>query len=667
MVLKKRIFSMLTLVTMLCVMFAPACFAEEDTGMLAGKYFLNNEAYDTLAFNVDVTIDENNVYHVKETIEVEFKSPRHGIFRYIPMKSTVMRELNGEKEYFPTRTSISKLKVQGHDSTKEYENGNVILKIGNPDTYAKSKETYVITYDCRPHDDRMKDYDEVYFNILPNGWTTPIDTAKFTITFPKAFDKDKVNFFCGGYGDKNESLISYDIKGNTIHGNLNQKIPRQNGATLRVELPDGYFTNQRTDSSYIMLMWIFVIGTPLVVILLWFLFGRDSILTKPVTVMPPKGMTPADIGYIVDETVETRDMLSLLFYWADKGYITIEDGAKNDFILTKLQPLPDKSPEYEHTMFDRIFRSGDSIATSSLEGGFYQTLNTAKSQVKYQFSLRAATRLYTKASKACESLSMFLAIVPILVVASIACWVNVTSIFSFVIVAVISVLLMFLYMALANNVRKWYSSKKLDRIRNMAVTVALIGLLCGFLLICAYKLLQVDTFGQAVSFYINASIPMLVAILGSLSSAFFASIMRKRTDNMNVWYSEILGLKEFIEYAEKDRLEMMIAENPKYFFNILPFAYVLGVSDKWAKKFENIAVPAPEWYRSTGAYPHFNTFMFMNSMSRSLNTVQNSLSIPPAPSASQLNGGSGGGGFFSGGGGGFSSGGGIGGGGGGSW
>lgn len=662
--LKKRIFSVLVLVTLLCSVFAPVCFANDDTE----GFFINDEAFETREFNVDVTIDENNVYHVTETIEVEFTSPRHGLYRYIPVKSTMMRELNGEKEYFPTRTQISKLKVNGFDYSEESENGNVVLQIGNADEYVEGKQTYVITYDVRPHDDRLSDYDEVYFNILPNSWPTPIEKANFTIRFPKSFDESKVNFYSGGYGDKNESLISYDIRGNSIYGTLNQKIARQNGATLRVELPDGYFKSQKTDSFSIMLMWIFIIGTPLLVILLWLFFGRDEVLTKPVTVMPPKGMTPADIGYIVDETVESRDMLSLLFYWADKGYITIEEGSKKDFILHKLAPLPDNSPEYEHTIFDRLFRKGDVVATSSLEGQFFQTLNTAKEQVKNQFTLRESTRLYTKKSKAFETLSIILSIIPILVVSWIAYAVNVLNAFPIILVGVVSFILLLLYSVFAFNIRKWNSTKKGSRTTGMAVTVSLILLLCGLLFLFARVLLKVETTGQAVSFYLDATLPMGLAIIGSLISAFFASIMRQRTKNMNAWYSEILGLKDFIEYAEKDRLEMMISENPKYFFNILPYAYVLGVSDKWAKKFENIAVTAPDWYQSTGGYSTFNTFVFMNSMNHSLNTVQNNLTIPPAPSASDLKGGSGGGGFFSGGGGGgFSSGGGVGGGGGGSW
>ncbi|MBP1532461.1 MAG: DUF2207 domain-containing protein, partial [Alphaproteobacteria bacterium] len=113
------------------------------------------------------------------------------------------------------------------------------------------------------------------------------------------------------------------------------------------------------------------------------------------------------------------------------------------------------------------------------------------------------------------------------------------------------------------------------------------------------------------------------------------------------WYkAQLLGLKKFIEVAEKPRLEKMVEKNPEYFYKVLPYAYILGVSDKWIKKLEDV-LPA----EATQNY-QYNNF---NSFARGFSSAA-------APSVE--NGGikrrssSGGGGF---------SGGGFGGGGGGSW
>lgn len=46
----------------------------------------------------------------------------------------------------------------------------------------------------------------------------------------------------------------------------------------------------------------------------------------------------------------------------------------------------------------------------------------------------------------------------------------------------------------------------------------------------------------------------------------------------------ILGLKKYIELAEKDKMEALVEEDPKLYYKVLPYAYVLNVSDEWIDK-----------------------------------------------------------------------------------
>ena len=119
---------------------------------------------------------------------------------------------------------------------------------------------------------------------------------------------------------------------------------------------------------------------------------------------------------------------------------------------------------------------------------------------------------------------------------------------------------------------------------------------------------------------------------------------------------EILGFKEFIQTAEIDKLNALVEENPQYFYNVLPFAYVMGLSDKWSEKFETIAVKPPQWYNGYNG-SDFSTYLFMRSFTSSMRSIQtNMISVPKSSGSGSCS--SFGGGF---------SGGGIGGGGGGSW
>ena len=122
----------------------------------------------------------------------------------------------------------------------------------------------------------------------------------------------------------------------------------------------------------------------------------------------------------------------------------------------------------------------------------------------------------------------------------------------------------------------------------------------------------------------------------------------KRTPYGNELLGKLRGFKNFLETAEKNKLEAMVNETPTYFYDILPYAYVLGVSDTWMKKFESIATQAPSWYDSPNVFDMTTFETFVNN---TMNSAQNAMSSYPSSDSSSGGGLSGGG---SGGGGGSS-------------
>lgn len=166
-----------------------------------------------------------------------------------------------------------------------------------------------------------------------------------------------------------------------------------------------------------------------------------------------------------------------------------------------------------------------------------------------------------------------------------------------------------------------------------------------FIGICVVAVVFFNAFAPKTWFtYVACGIAVIILAL----FMFFGS---KRTKAGNQVYGQILGFKEFIKKAELDRLKMLVEENPSYYYDIMPYAYVLGLSEQWIENFESMHMPEPDWY--SGRDPFGDAVFY--SMVRSANACAT------APEAS--GGGSSGGGFS---GGGFS-GGGSGGGGGGAW
>ncbi|MBI4090055.1 MAG: DUF2207 domain-containing protein [Candidatus Kerfeldbacteria bacterium] len=131
----------------------------------------------------------------------------------------------------------------------------------------------------------------------------------------------------------------------------------------------------------------------------------------------------------------------------------------------------------------------------------------------------------------------------------------------------------------------------------------------------------------------------------------FSRVMPKRTPKGVKALRHTRGFKEYLEKAEKYRLQWQ--EREHIFEQFLPYAMAFGVADQWSKAFADIAMQPPRWYY--GTYDGgFNSLLLWSSLS-SMHTQATQAFVPPAARGSS---GFGGGGF---------SGGGFGGGGGGSW
>lgn len=132
-----------------------------------------------------------------------------------------------------------------------------------------------------------------------------------------------------------------------------------------------------------------------------------------------------------------------------------------------------------------------------------------------------------------------------------------------------------------------------------------------------------------------------------------ACCMLRRTDEGAKTLAQIQGFRSFLVTAEKEKLEALVEQDPEYFYHILPYTYALGVSDKWIKKFESIAMQPPRWYNGTDVWSYV---LFDRMLRDTLRAANDSMVSQPGGKAGSFV--SGGGGF---------TGGGVGGGGGGSW
>lgn len=189
-------------------------------------------------------------------------------------------------------------------------------------------------------------------------------------------------------------------------------------------------------------------------------------------------------------------------------------------------------------------------------------------------------------------------------------------------------------------VSEGYFPKNPKTIRTAYGTIGVIVIVSGYLLLG-----------------ILGIIGAICGVLSGIIIIVFSFIMPSRTIKGVLAKEHILGFKEYLSVAERDRIRFHNApeKNPERFEKLLPFAMALGVEKEWARQFEGIYQNEPSWYASPTGQP-FRPDMLASSIRSFSSSANAAISYKPSSASS---GGSG----FSGGG----SGGGFGGGGGGSW
>lgn len=588
--------------------------------------------YDITKYDVEIVVDEHNKYGIKENIDTYFNVSKHGIVRRIPLYNNIIRQ-DGTRER--NRVLISNVHVN-EEFASSRENNNYVLKIGSADKTINGKHSYTISYDYDIGLDKNNKYDELYFNIIGTNWDTDISNVTFKITMPKEFDASKLGFSYGEYGESNTDNISYDVDGNVITGSFDGTLLAGEGLNVRMELPEGYFIRKSVGSS-LLECWYYVIPILGVLIsyLIWKKYGKDDQVVDVVSFYPPKNMNSLDVAFAKKGSVNSNDAVSLLVYLASKGYIKIVEDkkSKSKFTIQKVKEYDGNNKE-EELFFRGLFKKvWDSISSDELNESFYLTINSILT--KKNSTANRKEIFNNKSSNKRYILFLFMLITSSLSTIIPALGYKLSDvIFSIIICNLIGIVaLIIVGIIYDNNCTK----KGLNSALGFAFFFVLALAVANFTII-GFEYIYYDTV------YL---IGFILCMVCTYLIYFFYLIVTKRTEYGNKVLGEVNGFKKFLETAEKDKLESLVHDDPSYFYNILPYAYVLGVSDAWIKQFEGIAIAPPDWYESADTFDYYRFNRSLNRTIHSASRVMNS--VPQSSSGSSSGGGFSGGGFSGGG------------------
>lgn len=615
---------------------------EDLKNLPSGSYSEVATNYIIKNYYVDIKVNEDNTFVISEDITVNFSEFSHGIVRAIPVFQQVTYETpNGQIQRKNYRTKV--YNVSASETHEVYqEDGYFLIRLGSELHKRIGDRNYNIKYTVSLGDDRIKNFDQFYYNVFGHDWDTRINNASFKITFPKKLlpyeDNDyDLNLYYGKTGATNHKLISGNENTLVYTYTHDTFLKPYEGITLRIVLKQGYFETSKNilpDVAILIGIFLATFGSAYA----FRKYKTNQVLTPVINFEVPDKMPPSEAGYIIDGVVDNKDIASLIVYWANKGYLNIIEGeSKKSYTLKKVKDADDEMRDYEKQIFNSMFSHSDEVAMSNVGEKIHTNVLNAKMQIQtnnkaQNFNEKKENARIIFAGLA--SVMMALTATRVGIVGA-----NPVGRLIGVVLALALYGSLFVFTKVIDNQYK----KNNDYTKNYFLIALLVSVVIYAAL--AFSVYSADADYLSLTFVLI--IPIIVLV-------YFITHINTRTDQGIKLLGELIGFRQFILLTEKDRIKMLANENPSMFYNILPYAYVLGVSNEWIDKFENIAIAQPSWFISSN-YDVFDYLIFRSIFNNLMLSSVYQASFAPYTSSSSGRGFGGGSGF--GGGGGFSGGG----------
>ena len=342
--------------------------------------------YEIVNFASRIEVLKNTDLRITEMIEADFNVPKHGIFRYIPENTHLRVEKINEK-YTLTR-----------------EGKNVVLKIGDPNKTLTGSKKYEIVYVVENMVLDFPDHDEVYWNVTGADWDTMIERVSVQVVTPWA-KIIKSDCFAGpsGASERNCQTTGSGWTATGLGEGAEMTIVVGLDKDNMLVRPGWWKRNWWEVRNYLL-----AIAPAVIMGGIWYVRGRDlrylgsNVYVKqdmgvtrhvavgerehlPLVYSPIAGLTPAEVGTIIDQRVDLADVTAEILELARLGYIKIKKVNK-DYWFERMDKTDETLKDFQKSLLANIIDNRFAIDGGSLPAG-RQVTSLAKMKQKFSKSL----------------------------------------------------------------------------------------------------------------------------------------------------------------------------------------------------------------------------------------------------------------------------------------
>lgn len=374
-------------------------------------------------FQTVITINQDTSITTSETIYYQTDVPKHGLYRYLPLEY--------RRQNFKYQTVIDQIQVTDEASdpipfTRSRDGHFLVLKIGDANVTFTGEKTYLINYRTTDALTHFADHDELYWDVTGEGWRIPVVTSQATINSSFAPIQNLVCY--SGPVDTNDGLCQTTFYPDQAKVSYQKPINYQQNLTFAISLSQ---PNQlhfpSTSEKFIKALkanWPFIfLPLPLLITFFyWYKKGRDYLFLSPnifdlepnrpvklkplfepdrtpLAYEPIAALTPGEAGALIDEKIDTRDIVAEIIDLARKKYLKIEPVTQKgllfsskDYLFTRLKPSDTSLPEHQRYLLDSLLQGAPANHLSKLKGSFMSNMTTIRDLINRRLIDR---QLYT--------------------------------------------------------------------------------------------------------------------------------------------------------------------------------------------------------------------------------------------------------------------------------
>ena len=385
------------------------------------------------------------------------------------------------------------------------------------------------------------------------GFEYPVEKLNFTVTMP-AGSEALIPTFRSIYQQTSvEASLFYQIKGSQIVGHSNVVLNDHDGVTMTMQVPEEMFptvsTYVREGNPEIVPMIIFAV----LALVYWIIFLRTWPLIRVASSTAPEGITAGELGCRL--TLAGGDLTSMVFTWAQLGYLLIHLDGNGRVLLHKRMDMGNERNQFENKIFKALF--GNRRVVDATGQSYARLCHKMTSIVPNERNMFKGNPRNVKVFR-------FIACIP-QVFCGICVAMNMSAI-------PILYVLMGIILGAFGAISAWL-------IQDIAARTHLRGkvpVLIGFAVILVWILL---------GFLCGQVLIPLCCCVGEFIMGYFAAYGGRRSELGRHDAGQVLGLRRFLKRIPTDDLKRMLFNDPDYFFNNAPYALALGIINPFARNF----------------------------------------------------------------------------------